>query len=230
MKNCLSEIRDLRDGKQRPIEKQKLLPTISLPDLCGEIPPIELASPLAVDGNISLYELVVISALVRHYDPKNIFEIGTFDGRTAVNLSANLKAGRVFTLDLPKTEIKNTGLQLGCGDTLYIDKDASGLRFRGTRWEERITQLYGDSATFDFAPYEGTMDFVFIDGSHSYPYVMNDSKKALPLLRNGQGIILWHDYPGWPGVSDALHELFLTNGAFRRLRTIENTSFAILQK
>ena len=45
------------------------------------------------------------------------------------------------------------------------------------------------------------MDFIFVDGSHSYDYVLNDSRKALSLLRGGKGIILWHDYPGWTGRS-----------------------------
>jgi len=208
----------------------RMIPMISLDQLCPEVPSVTLHSPNAVDGNISLYELIVINSLVRSFQPCGIFEIGTFDGRTTLNLAANLaQPGRVFTLDLPRTELKNTSLPLGDGDKLYIDKERSGARFVGTPQEKLITQLYGDSAKFDFGPYQGQIDFVFIDGSHAYDYVLNDSRKALGLLRDGVGTILWHDYPGWPGVTDALHELYLRDGAFAKLRNIEGTSFAILR-
>jgi hypothetical protein len=132
-------------------------------------------------------------------------------------------------LDLPRAAMKNTALPLGHDDLHYVDKDSSGTRFTATPWEKKIKQLYGDSATFDFRPYEGRMDFVFVDGSHAYKYVMNDSRKALSLLRNGKGVILWHDYPSWQGVADALNELFLKDTTFGKLRNIEGTQFAYLE-
>ena len=36
------------------------------------------------------------------------------------------------------------------------------------------------------------MDFIFVDGAHSYDYVKNDSQKAWQMLRSG-GIVAWHD-------------------------------------
>ena len=47
--------------------------------------------------------------------------------------------------------------------------------------EKQITQLYGDSANFDFSPYAGRMGLVFVDGSHSYDYVLQDTASALRL-------------------------------------------------
>ena len=70
-----------------------------------------------------------------------------------------------------------------------MDKDVSGTRFRGTDCESRITQLYGDSATYDFSRHVGTVDLVFVDGSHSYEYVVSDSRLSLSLLRGGKGVI-----------------------------------------
>ena len=72
---------------------------------------------------------------------------------------------------------------------------------------ERITQLYGDSASFDFSPWYGQMDFVFVDGAHAYNYVVNDTNIALKLLNPRGGIIIWHDYGVWKGVTRALNEL-----------------------
>jgi hypothetical protein len=71
---------------------------------------------------------------------------------------------------------------------------------------ERITALIGDSATFDFAPYRGAIDFVYVDGAHSYDYVRNDTEAALGLL-SPNGVIAWDDYPAISGVYRALNEL-----------------------
>jgi hypothetical protein len=68
--------------------------------------------------------------------------------------------GRVYTLDLPQDQIDRTGLQIDEEDRKYIDKVRSGERFIGTPVAHEFTQLYGDSATFDFAPYVGKIDLI----------------------------------------------------------------------
>ena len=40
---------------------------------------------------------------------------------------------------------------------------------------------------------EETLDFVFIDGNHEYPYVKEDIEKWTPIVRKG-GIVSGHDY------------------------------------
>jgi predicted O-methyltransferase YrrM len=187
-----------------------------------------------VDGNISAFELEIISKLVKLTRPRVLFEIGTFDGRTTLNLAAHSRPGaRVYTLDLPRAGIDEAGLPLASHDRKYINKPQSGLRFRGTDVEHKITQLYGDSAAFDFRPYHAGVDFLFIDGSHSYHYVLNDSRRALEMVR-GRGVILWHDYVSsgyvyWPGLVRALDELHASDPAFRGLKHIQGTALAVLQ-
>jgi predicted O-methyltransferase YrrM len=187
-----------------------------------------------VDGNVSAEELEIISKLVRLTDPGTLFEIGTFDGRTTLNLAAQSRASaRVYTLDLPRTSMEAAGLPLALHDRKYVDKPQSGIRFHGTDVEHKIVQLYGDSATFDYRPYLGKMDFLFIDGSHSYHYVLNDSWAALRLVR-GRGLILWHDYVTsghrcWPGLVRALDELHANEPAFRGLQHIGGTALAVLR-
>jgi hypothetical protein len=65
-------------------------------------------------------------------------------------------------------------------------KAGSGARYRGSDVSNRIIQLYGNSATFEFAPYRDTIDLAFVDGSHSYDYVISDSRNALQLLRGAR--------------------------------------------
>ena len=188
--------------------------------------PIYLAERHRAHGNVRSSELAVIAKAAACVVPgQEIIEIGTFDGRTALNLAVNSPATtRVFTLDLPaKTEMKFTPMK---SERRFIDKPESGARFRGYdgRWRacrSRITQLHGDSARFDWSPHYGKAGLVFVDGSHAYDYAMHDSDEAFRLVAKG-GMIIWHDYQVWNGVTRALDELELT----RRLglRGIRGTS------
>jgi methyltransferase family protein len=159
-----------------------------------------------------------------------IVEIGTFDGRTTLNLAVNAPAQTpVFTLDLPPDEA--AAYALAPGERQYVDKPKPGARFRTAvgPWSSaagRITQLHGDSATFDWSPYAGKAGLAFVDGSHAYEYVKKDSETAMRLIASG-GIVLWHDYGRWEGVTRALDE-FETE---RRLglRHVRGTSLVMWQ-
>ena len=53
-------------------------------------------------GNIQPYELFALMTIVKSIKAKNIFEFGTFDGRTTRNFALNIpESGRVYSLDLP---------------------------------------------------------------------------------------------------------------------------------
>jgi len=204
-----------------------IIPQITLGKAVSDIGPMQLLEIGSQFGNVYPLELVVIAKLVLQQKPKHALEIGTFDGRTTLNIAANCEEQAiVYTLDLPREEILNTEFPIEPRDNQFIDKEKSGTRFAGTTYEKKIVQLYGDSARFDFSPYWGKLDFIFIDGSHSYPYVLNDSKMAFKCLRNGQGLIVWHDYNEEQGVTQALDELYTQTAEFKRLRHIEGTSLA----
>ena len=208
-----------------------ILPKIEPSSLILKDISIKIPEPDFINGNICLNETAIIAALVKRYDPATVFEIGTFDGKTTVNIIANCNRGaKIYTLDLVRKQMNSTKLPLHKFDKAYINKPVIGEAFLGTDHEKSIVQLTGDSATFDFAPYYGKMDFVFVDGSHSYEYVLNDSRKAIKLL-SGKGIILWHDYSkSWEGVPRALHELYRTDTRFAGLKHIKTTDLALLAR
>lgn len=212
-----------------PESVEPLLPEVDLADLTDREATVQIREPVAADGNISELELIVIAKLVRRAGPKALFEIGTFDGRTTLNMAANAPPeATVHTLDLPLEKLHETKLGLDAGERPYVAKEQSGARYLGTDCEEKITQHYGDSAEFDFSPFHGSVDFVFVDGSHARDYVKNDSEQALKMLRDGRGTIVWHDYDGWPGVTTALNQLYSTRREFLDLRHIRGTSLACL--
>jgi predicted O-methyltransferase YrrM len=208
------------------------LPQAELAELFPKYQPdIKMLEAAAANGNVSLHELFTLNFAVAATAPKVVFEIGTFDGRTTLNLAANSPAdARVFTLDLPATQLNTTKFTLAEFDRSYVEKPASGARFQNKPEAAKITQLLGDSATFDFSPYHNSVDFLFVDGSHAYDYVLNDSYIALKLLRNGKGVIFWHDYGRtcWRGVIQALEKLQRENPAFKNIKHIKDTTIACL--
>lgn len=205
------------------------LPLILLSELVNDASSIEVHEAAAGDGNISALELLTIIKMIKAYNPLRLFEMGTYDGRTTLNMAANsAPEAEVITLDLPKSGSDTARLRLEVSDRKYIDKDVSGAKYRETKYESKIRQVYGDSATYDFLPLFNTMDFVFVDAAHSYEYVCNDSKIALKMLRESGGIILWHDYGNWDGVTKALNELFTKSREFSGLKRIEGTTLACL--
>ena len=68
-----------------------------------------------------------------------------------------------------------------------------GRRFAGTPQAPRIRQLLGDSTTFDFTPWHGAIDFVFIDACHDYAFAKSDTANALRLAP--RGVIVWSRFP-----------------------------------
>ena len=170
------------------------------------VPEITIASSEGVDGNISLYELNVISMISKLHARNNVFEIGTFDGRTTLHLALNSPINCcIFTLDLPAKQIDEVKYPLATYEKVYVNKPVSGSRFLGHPLSSKIKQMYGDSATFDFSPYHNLCDIVFVDGSHAYEYVLNDTVQAIKLLTKEGGIILWHDCGIWNGVTQFMN-------------------------
>lgn len=205
------------------------LPEKPVAALLTEEPGVRVLEPRHARGNVSLFELLAICKLVKQFRPRAMFEIGTFDGRTSLNLAANGGDGAVvYTLDLPGSQANTTGLPLEAGDKSLIEKESSGDRYKHSAERGRIRQLFGDSATFDFSPYFGAIDLIFIDGAHSYEYVLNDTRIALKLLRNGSGVILWHDYGSSEGVIRALDELAGTDPKLAGMVRIKETNLVFI--
>ena len=203
-----------------------VLPEVEISTLTNDSTTVSLANPEGVEGNVSLLELLVLARLVRERLPRTIFEIGTFNGRTTRVLAENATPdARILTLDLPARQ--STELRLVRKERVFVEKAASGALAAVSPVASKVSQLLGDSAAFDFSPFE--IDMAFIDGSHAMEYVMNDSRKCLGMLRGGRGTLVWHDYGEWEGVTRALHTLRERDAAFKELRHVRGTTLAILE-
>jgi predicted O-methyltransferase YrrM len=139
--------------------------------------------------SVELDELMAILAIVRHTNANKIIEIGTFDGNTALNLALNVRdSGSIVTVDLPPEGFSGLN-QSGIRQPDNFER----RQYVGHQVEKRITQIYGDSAKIDWSSIGGPFDLAFIDGDHTSPYVLSDTRNILSILNPG-GIVIWHDY------------------------------------
>ena len=171
---------------------------------------------------VTIAELSILCWIARNVAPETIFEFGTSDGRTTINFALNTPGNcQIHTLDLPEEERRFFYCQeqelLGKENFTVPFKENVGLCYRDHSLSSKVTQLYGDSTQFDYAPYFGKMDLIFIDANHEYKYVKSDTENALKMLSE-HGTIVWHDYPYWEGVWRYLDELFMSGLPIYRIQ------------
>jgi predicted O-methyltransferase YrrM len=181
-------------------------------------------------SNANPYELYCLCCLAMATRPRNIFEFGTFDGATTLRLAHCCPESKIYTLDLAPEDIE----PMRQGDLVkheveHVRGQCVGARLQGTPEAARVTQLLGDSTRFDYSPFAGEMDFIFIDACHEYEYVRKDTQSAMLMLRPG-GMIVWHDYEaGWPGVVRAVDEFGgrTVSGKGDKLWHVKGTALAV---
>ena len=168
-------------------------------------------------------EMFVLAAITRHLKPRRVFEIGTYGGAATVTIASHgTDTCQIYTLDLPADhpKFRLPGLEDEPPDAQHA---RIGQLFSGTPYAGQISQLYGDSATFDFSAYAGSIDLVLIDAVHTYEYVKTDTANALVMLSES-GTIVWDDCSSeFPGVVRALDEV----GTALPIYRVSGTRFAI---
>jgi Methyltransferase domain len=159
-------------------------------------------------------EAFVLALVTAFTQPERIFEIGTASGQATLLMAQQAPAARIDTMDLGN-ERPSLGEQRG--QPPWQDLSTIGVAYKESPHADRVTQHFADSARFDYAPFHGAMDLVFVDGGHTYEYVRSDSRQALAMARPGATIV-WDDctYIS-PGVSRALVELQRDGRAIYRI-------------
>ena len=142
--------------------------------------PVELPSSI-VDGNPSLEETKKLLEIAIGLRVRSVFEIGTGNGSTVLALASVSTIEQLWTLDLPAGITTKWPL---------LESDLRWLNLPKPDFPDKITQLWGDSATFE-GPYRGACDLVFVMGSHSRKYILNDIALARRFVSKN-GIVVWH--------------------------------------
>lgn len=197
-------------------ENDKKLGSVQITELFkGEAEPI-IKGPYYLHRNSDtriFLELVNIAYIMQVLKPERVFEFGTFVGRMTRLMAMNAPAStKIFTLDLPQKEVLHT----------------IGEAFKDTEENHKITQLNGNSATFDFSPWYHSCDFVWIDACHDYQFVKSDTEQALKIVKPG-GWIAWHDYrqsKNFDGVTKCVREF---SRKYPQIHHLHGTTMAILK-
>ncbi|MCB0409941.1 MAG: class I SAM-dependent methyltransferase [Flavobacteriales bacterium] len=160
---------------------QEGLPTIDftevLPNFNATINPYSF-----LDGGSMITDLALLKGMAKKYNDCTYFEIGTWRGESVANVAETAK--ECFTLNLSNERLREIGLR-----EEYIAQQSFYSKNLNN-----VVHLKGDSATFDFSPYHGKCDVVFVDGDHHYEAVKRDTAIAFQLIKDKNSVIVWHDY------------------------------------
>jgi predicted O-methyltransferase YrrM len=141
-------------------------------------------------GNQTFEGLLTLVSIAKAIGATTVFEIGTYNGLTALALAENLPAAAVHTLDLGADE--RPVYDLYAGEAGHIRYGRERLQ-REEMARRGIMQHFSDSALFDYGPFRSKIDLVYVDGAHSSAYVANDSEAAF-LMASETAAIVWDDY------------------------------------
>ena len=121
--------------------------------------------------------LILFSAISNINDsPKNILEIGTFNGETTRILSALFPNSKIMTLDLEFDEILKSELYK------YESKDKKLLNSREMNLRSLPNVTFLETNSLGLIDFHDRFDLVWIDGEHSYPIAAIDISNAIRLL------------------------------------------------
>ena len=166
-----------------------------------------------------LLETAILLSLAKLVKPRKFFEFGTYLGVETLNMAANLpQDSHLYTLDLDEDSLRD--LQQDVHDrplTLTHFDNLNTLAFLGSSYENRITQLKGESKSFDFSAFKHQIDMVYVDGGHDLPTLVSDTKNALMMLCDDHtACIAWPDFENlaYPQVTEYLLSLSTSRAMF----------------
>lgn len=171
-----------------------------------------------VDGALPWVDMIPLLSIVADRKPKVMFEIGTYFGLTTRVLAMAHPESIVHTIDLPEGfDPENDDCEIPKDDFHLIKNRRVGDGFRHDPSIKNVVQHFGDTAKWDYTPVKDA-ELFFIDGSHTYEYIKNDTEKCLEACRGHKATFLWHDvHPAYPGVVRYLSELCRSGAPVKRI-------------
>ena len=196
-----------------------LIPEVTLAELVSGRPTITIDSMYSYfDGSLHWFDIVPLLAVLVNRAPKAVLEIGTLNGHTTRLLALNLPKSTIHTIDLPPgfgSEADASSLKKD--DLHLIMSRKVGDEYRSDPSISNVVQHFGDTATWDFGNAQAAT-FFFIDGSHTYDYVRNDTEKALAVCRGQHATFVWHDCDAaHPGVVRWLRDMIAAGYPVKRI-------------
>jgi len=157
------------------------LPVVGMDQLIGT-GPIKLGPMTYLDGGSLPTDMMLLAGLAEGIKECAYFEIGTWRGESVATVSA--RALSCHTLCLTDQEMQKMGMH---PNTI----ESHSLFSKGLN---NVTQLRGDSRSFDFGQLNRKFDLIFIDGDHHYDFILSDTENIFRHLVHENSIVVWHDY------------------------------------
>lgn len=154
-------------------------------------------------------DFLVLHCLIKKFQPKNLFEIGTCEGVGTMIIKNAIGSGTVYSLDLPPNVPK---------EYWFLNEKTTGRKCNLS-----YVQLFGDSMTYDYAQ-QYPIDSWFIDGEHDYIHAFYESTQA---LLSQPSYCFWHD-TDIPDIFQAVLDTFGQSSAYNIYRVVDTRiTFAI---
>jgi hypothetical protein len=147
-------------------------------------------------------------------------EIGVCLGMTTELIAKNVDIKKMYAIDHYPTYIDWNGLPI---TQERQDRIKAHAHARLVKYSPKIAFVYESSAKFCTYIGDEFLDFIFIDGDHSYEGALQDFKRFYPKVKSG-GIFAGHDL-NIPTVNKALREFL--GDKFNSLIAVENNAWLI---
>lgn len=163
-----------------------------------------------MEGHFGLNEGLLMFKIAKGLkDNSVIVEIGAFKGKSTCFIAEGIGSKNIqfFTIDTWRNDTMQEGRQDVYPDFLKNIEP----------YKDKIKPLRGYS--YDVRkewPQERKIDFLWIDGDHSYEGVKRDIQDWLPLVKKNS-FVCFHDYRDFPGVKKAVDELS-ANGTIKFIK------------
>ena len=167
------------------VEKRHHLPggllVVGMDQLVGS-GPIALGPMTFLDGGSLPTDMMLLAGLAEGIEECAYFEIGTWRGESVATVAS--RALSCHTLCLSDEVMLKMGM--------HPNTISSHSLF--SKELHNVTQLRGDSRSFDFEQLNRKFDLIFIDGDHHYDFIKSDTENIFRHLVHEKSIVVWHDY------------------------------------
>ena len=115
-------------------------------------------------------------------------EIGTFKGDNALDILKNLNISKIYLIDA-YTKYDGYEVHSDCDE---VESAKSIAHKKLEKYSDKIVWIEDYSANA-VEHIKEQLDFVYIDGNHTHPYIDDDIKNYYPLVKDG-GVFSGHDF------------------------------------
>ena len=132
-----------------------------------------------------------------------MLEIGVYTGESTSIFLSSGKIEKIYCIDPWLNGYDDNDIASISSNMSEVEAD-----FRHKFRDDERVVIYKDLSSNTYHKIKDeSLDFVYIDGGHTYKHATEDIKNFLPKIKKN-GLIGGHDYvQGWPGVVQAVNEI-----------------------